>query len=150
MWLSDLLFTLDPPRDWEVRLQVTLIEPAAPLQDLPVDMIQQAPPRANVVVSRVPATSPTTKVACQEFLEQTAKTVPHLKISAIEDFVFADGAEGSSVEINFPATPQVRLFQLHAFRIDAGVLTQLVATWAERQSKERRDTLVEFLKTFRR
>jgi hypothetical protein len=146
MSLSDLMFALQPPADWEIRLQVTLIEPAAkPDPALPAALEQTAPPRANIVVSRHAARQ-SPREACEDFLKQTAMAIPQIEIGEIQAFTFKDGVEGVSVEISFPATPQVRLAQLHAFRIDRGLLAQIVGT---SDRKERLGELLELIESFR-
>ena len=148
MMLKDLIFTLTPPADWEMRLQVTIIAPAAPVLDLPA-MTQTPSPRANVVVSRMRATTESVLQACREFLSQTASAVPGLQQQEIDEtFTFNDGTKGVAVEVSFSATPQVKLAQVHAFRLDRGVLAQLVGTWAIPDSEGQRRMLLDLIKKF--
>ncbi len=140
------MFTLEPPAGWEVRLQVTLVEPES--SQAPNPMFGP-PPRANVVVSRLPATSPTPRAACEEFLQKTRKSVSQLKVEEIVPFTFQDRVEGVAVQISFAATPQIQLVQFHAFRVDNRIQTQLVATLAESDSADRRKAMQDLLKKFR-
>ena len=71
--------TLGVPKNWEMRVQLTYIEPADTLK-VPLALQKtQAKPRANIVMSRVPATRPTPEAAMNEFYQQTAQAVPGLK-----------------------------------------------------------------------
>lgn len=141
--LSDMMFTLEPPAGWEVRLQVTLIEPASIHNP-----ISGPPPRANVVISRLPATSATARAACEDFLQNTTNSLAQAKVEEIVPFTFQDRVEGVAVQISFAATPQIRLVQVHAFRIDGNVQTQLVATLSESDSANRRKAMENMLKKF--
>jgi hypothetical protein len=119
---------IDVPGDWEIRTQVTYIEPpeviSVPLAVQPT----QPKARANIVVSRSPTTVATPAEAMNDFYKQTAPAVPGFKSLGQGTLSFDDGARGCWVTVCFNATPQLRLAQRHIFRIDAGILTQLVAT----------------------
>lgn len=140
--------TLGVPKNWEMRVQLTYIEPADTLKVPLALQTTQAKPRANIVVSRVPATSPTPEAAMNEFYQQTAQAVPGLKRVAQENFPFKDGTEGMALTVSFHATPQVRLVQKHVFRIDDDVLTQLVATVDEPRISELDTALGDIMKSF--
>jgi hypothetical protein len=139
---------LGVPKNWEMRVQLTYIEPADTLK-VPTLHKTQAKPRANIVVSRVPATSPTPEAAMNEFYQQTAQAVPGLKRINQENFHFVDGGEGIALGVSFDATPQARLVQRHVFRIDDDVLTQLVATVDESRISELDSTLGDIMKSFK-
>jgi len=140
--------TLGVPKNWEMRVQLTYIEPADTLKVPLALQTTQAKPRANIVVSRVPATSPTPEAAMNEFYQQTAQAVPGLKRVAQENFNFKDGSDGMALTVSFHATPQVRLVQKHVFRIDDDVLTQLVATVDEPRIGELDTMLGDIMKSF--
>ena len=140
--------TLGVPKNWEMRVQLTYIEPADTLKVPLALQTTQAKPRANIVVSRVPATSPTPEAAMNEFYQQTAQAVPGLKRVAQENFGFKDGSEGMALTVSFHATPQVRLVQKHVFRIDDDVLTQLVATVDEPRISELDTALGDIMRSF--
>ena len=141
--------TLGVPKNWEMRVQLTYIEPADTLK-VPLALQKtQAKPRANIVMSRVPATRPTPEAAMNEFYQQTAQAVPGLKRMNQENFPFNDGGEGIALTVSFHADPQVRLVQKHVFRIDDDVLTQLVATVDERRISELDSTLGDIMKSFK-
>jgi hypothetical protein len=119
---------INVPSDWEVRTQITYIEPPD-VMEVPLAVQQtQARPRSNIVVSRSHTAVATTDQALDDFLTQTAQAVPGLKSLDRGTLSFDDGEQASCVTISFNATPQVRLVQRHIFRIDDGVLTQIVAT----------------------
>jgi hypothetical protein len=140
--------TLGVPKNWEMRVQLTYIEPADTLK-VPLALQKiQAKPRANIVVSRVPATRPTPEAAMNEFYQQTAQAVPGLKRMNQENFRFNDGGEGIALTVSF-AAEQVCLVQKHVFRIDDDVLTQLVATVNEPRISELDSTLGDIMKSFK-
>jgi hypothetical protein len=139
---------LGVPKNWEMRVQLTYSEPAARLEVPHVVKPTQAKPRANIVVSRVPATSPTPEAAMNEFYQQTAQAAPGLKRMNQENFWFGDGGEGIALTVSFHATPLLRLVQKHVFRIDDDVLTQLVATVDETRISELDSTLGDIMKSF--
>jgi hypothetical protein len=137
------------PKNWEMRVQLTYIEPADTLKVPLALQTTQAKPRANIVVSRVPATNPSPEAAMNEFYQQTAQAVPGLKRMNQENFKFVDGGDGIALTVSFHATPQVRLVQKHVFRIDDEVLTQLVATVDEPRISELDSTLGDIMKSFK-
>ena len=133
---------------WERRLQETFIAPPKIDEDseLPATGDSSSPPpRANIVVSRSPvASEKTVREACEAFLKQTAAVIPSLQVkSEPEPFAFRDKVDGMAVLVEFVPMPGVTLQQLHLFRIDAQVLTQLVATWASPQSGEWPEKLID-------
>jgi len=141
--------TLGVPKNWEMRVQLTYIEPADTLK-VPLALQKtRAKPRANIVVSRVPAMSPTPGAAMNEFYQQTAQAVRGLKRMNQENFRFNDGGEGIALTVSFHAESQVRLVQKHVFRIDDDVLTQLVATVDEPRISELDSTLGDIMKSFK-
>jgi hypothetical protein len=147
---DNLLFDMSLPPDWESRLQMTYIEPLPPnAQNLPIVQKEEPPPRLNVVVSRVPTEETVPSAACEKFLTQTAMIVPGLEL--LEDpgaFMFDDGVEGVLTSVRFAASSQLWLLQLHAFRIDDGLLSQLVATVADTDAAQREEELRALLATF--
>jgi hypothetical protein len=135
---------------WEVRWQLTLIEP---MEKVPPYMAstQTAPkPRLNLVLSCTPTEKTEALEAAQEFLEQTQAAVPGLEVterpSSLE---FNDGRSGARATVTFWATPDVRLRQHHLFRIDDGQLTQAVVTSDDARPKADTDKLVEDVLRFR-
>jgi hypothetical protein len=147
---DDLLFNISLPAGWESRLQITYIEPLPPKnQNLPNVLEELPPPRLNVVVSRVPTEETDSSSACEEFLTQTAKAVPGLELMEEPGaLMFDDGVEGILTRVRFAASPQVLLVQLHAFRIDDGLLSQLVATVADTEAAQREEELRAIIATF--
>lgn len=128
MTVADLLFQLPAVQGWETRLQATFIAPAEP-PDADLLLEQIPPPRANIVVSRTPTEASEPLGECNKFISLTAQSVPGLEVvDEPAAAVFGDRVSGVITTVRFPATEQVTLRQLHAFRIDGGVLTQLVAT----------------------
>lgn len=137
------------PKQWELRIQHTYIEPAETMK-VPLAMQNtQAKPRANIVVSRIPATVDSPDTALNEFYAQTAQAVPGLRKVSQEVFAFDDGTKGAALTVSFHATPQVRLVQKHVFRLDAGVLTQLVATVDEPRMGELDAGMAKILRSFK-
>jgi hypothetical protein len=140
--LPEMTFTLEPPAGWEVQVQVTLLEPAPfPLPN--------PPPRANVVIRRTAAMSSTPRAACEQFLQEARSSIPEIQAEEIVPFMFQDRGAGVAVQVSFPAKPNLRLVQLHAFRIDDKIQTQLVATVGEFEKPERRKAVQDLLRKFR-
>lgn len=137
------------PSDWEVRTQITYIEPPDSSLKVPLAVQQTAAkPRANVVVSRSASSAASAEAAMNDFLSQTAQAVPGLRRLSQGDIDFADGATGVWLTVAFNATPQVRLAQRHVFRMDAGVLTQLVATAEEQRVDDLDGRMTEIIRSF--
>jgi len=129
-------------RGWELRWQLTMIEPAATVETIPgVD--QLPPPRTNIVLSRTQTEASNPEAAMRHFLDQTKPIVPglHVPEDAIRPVTFSDGASGFRTEIEFPAAQEIRLWQLHLFRIDAGVTTQIVLTCDTVRDRKEREAL---------
>ena len=124
------LFELPGVAGWEVRLQATFIAPLTPSDaGLPSTFDEVPSPRANLVVSRVETAEADAMAAYRTFLDTTAGLVPGLEVvSDVVPFAFDDGASGVAAVVSFPATEQISLMQLHVFRLDARLLTQIVAT----------------------
>jgi hypothetical protein len=150
MSIAELLFDLPSIDGWETRLQVTYIAPPEPADpNLPVQIPQEPAPRSNIVISRVLATESDAAAACRTFLSQTASAISDLDlVTAPTDVTFDDGGQGVIVQVGFSAAAGVRLRQLHAFRIDGTILTQLVATADEAGDPQKRDELREMLLRF--
>jgi hypothetical protein len=152
MTIADLLFQMPAVPGWEERLQVTFLAPAEPSDpNMPVAVAadQASRTRANIVVSRTPTEATDPNAECEKFIAQTAKLVPGLElVGDITPFDFDDRVPGVITAVSFPATQQVRLTQLHAFRIDDGVLTQLVATVDEVEGEQKREGMRRMLLSF--
>jgi hypothetical protein len=114
------------PADWDQRTQITMISPPRMIK-VP-GQEERAAPRSNLVLSIVPATNKTSDAARDEFYTQTAAAVPKLDDLGRDSVTFADGSTGSQIVLEFPATPETLLRQTHLFRIDDGVLAQIVIT----------------------
>jgi hypothetical protein len=84
--------------------------------------------RANLVLSLVPAQVETPAEAREQFLRDTAAAVPDYQEVERADVAFDDGMAGSLVAVEFRPANDVTLRQRHFFRIDDGMLVQLVAT----------------------
>ena len=82
------------------------------------------------MLSLVPAELGSSTIEARDtFLKSTVEAVPGLtEIEREDDVAFADGARGSLIVSEFPATPDIRLRQIHLFRIDEDILAQLVCT----------------------
>ena len=126
----ELMFELPGVGGWEVRVQATFIAPLAPPDaTLPTTGGQVAEPRANVVVSRAATAEPDAMSAYRTFVGTTAAMVPGLEVvSEPAPFPFGDAIVGIAAVVSFPATEHIALMQLHVFRLDDGLLTQIVAT----------------------
>ncbi|MEO1173374.1 MAG: hypothetical protein AAFX94_15175, partial [Myxococcota bacterium] len=86
------LGTINLPNDWEVRSQITLLEPEDAGLQAPLAMRQSAAkPRANFVISRQKTDASSAADARREFLEQSAQAIPGLKLHGEEDLAFSDG-----------------------------------------------------------
>ncbi len=143
------LGTIDLPNTWEVRSQITLLEPEDEGLQAPLAMRQSsAKPRANFVISRQKTDAGTAADARREFLEQSAQAIPGLKLHGESEVGFGDGSEGASVTLSFSATPQIRLAQRHVFRKDDDVLTQIVVTVDEHRLAELDGKLLEVVRSF--
>lgn len=115
-------------QNWESRWQVTLIEPLE-RQPTEEEVAVDPGPRTNIVISRVSASADSADAAATAFLQQTQPLVPGLVIEKQPvEMTFSDNVAGSELTIRFPATPTVTLVQLHLFRHDDGVMTQIVIT----------------------
>lgn len=150
MALVDLPYEFGAAQNWEVRLQVTYLAPTEPADpSLPIDIDLIPPPRTNIVVSRVSTQQTDPAVECRNFIQQTATAVPGLEeIGSPSPLDFNDGVKGVVTQVSFPASDRIKLTQLHAFRIDKGILTQLVATIDETQSAQKLDELRHTLQSF--
>lgn len=130
--LGELTFATLPEAltGWEIRCQYTFIAPPQPT--VRVGGQEAAPPpRTNLVVSQAAkgrSSGATAREHLDEFLRQTQPNVPGIQSGTPEDFEFADGKAGCSVEIEFPMTPSQSLLQWHAFRVDDETVTQFVVT----------------------
>lgn len=143
------LGNIEVPGDWEVRSQITLLEPEDAGLQAPLAMRQSsAKPRANFVISRQKSDSPDGASARREFLEQSAQAIPGLKLHSEDVVAFGDGESGASVTLSFAATPQIRLAQRHIFRLDADILTQIVITVDEHRLEELSGVLLTSAKSF--
>jgi hypothetical protein len=126
---------------WELRTQHTLLEPQESdneggLEDFGGDGRPPGAPRGNLVISRqvVSEGDAEPKAQLREFLDQSAQAIPNLQIlRGPETLHFVDGEQGDAVVIQFSATPGIDLIQLHCFRLDSDVVTQIVATVGENQ-----------------
>lgn len=140
---------IDLPNTWEVRSQITLLEPEDAGLQAPLAMRQSAAkPRANFVISRQKTESGSAEDARREFLEQSAQAIPGLKLHGEEEVSFSDGGKGASVTLSFSATPQIRLAQRHVFRKDGEVLTQIVVTVDEHRMQELNGKLLEAVRSY--
>lgn len=137
------------PQGWSSRVQAVWIEPentrlAAPLARSEV----KAAPRANIALAREPAKHPSAAAARDAFLVETGKTIPMLRRLSDCDVAFEDGTAGVGVTIAFPATPQITVLQLHYFRLDGEVMTQLVATISEQRGAELETKIAPIMRTY--
>lgn len=118
-------------KGWDKRVQVTWIAPAAPIPDADdtPNVVLLPPPRSNLVLSTTRASQDTASAALEEFLRTTRDQIPNVTVVE-QDRVptFGDGVTGAEVVIEFWVTPDVVLRQVHLFRVDDGVVTQIVAT----------------------
>lgn len=115
-------------RGYDMRVQVTWIAPQQAVDDT-VSVNVKPSPRSNLVASIEPATHATPGEALDQFLAEVRSVVPGLEEKQRwSDQEFADGTTGAGVEVEFPATADVRLRQTHLLRIDGDMLTRLVVT----------------------
>lgn len=138
------------PPNWEVRSQISF---HAPVQDASNDWGAKAPmqqaPRINIVVSRRPAQpGQTAQSLIESLLKELAQGVRGLTVVSSGEMKFADGGVGATADVALPATPQLRALQRHAFRVDGGIATQLVAT-VDEQSPQKLDELGAILVSFK-
>jgi hypothetical protein len=134
---------------WEVRWQLTLIEPAEEVPPYMMGAGTEPKPRLNLVLSRTPTKAADAIAAAEEFLMQTRAAVPGLEANeAIAELQFKDGKPGAGVTVSFLAAPDVRLRQRHLFRIDDGQLTQAVVTSHDARPKSDTDELVDAVLDF--
>jgi hypothetical protein len=138
---------IEPPRlpyfqelGWELRWQLTAIEPVETSIDLQGAPLRPAP-RTNVVVSRSPTDKETASAAAEDFWQQTAQAVPGIKKKDLPAVTFADGVQGAVLDVTFLAASDVTLWQRHFFRLDPDGLTQLVLTCDSRLSDEEKEEL---------
>jgi hypothetical protein len=147
-----LLFDLPALRNregWQVALQATFLEPAI-VTELASGETLPPGPRANVVVGRRLLTEPLTLEAAIEMTRvNMLQGVAGLRVlRGPEPFAFDDGGTGLSLDLQFP-TPIATLAQVHVLRIDADVLTECVATVDEASFEDRREELLEIVRSFR-
>ncbi len=123
--LPVLKFT--PPAEFvEEELMTTWRAPYVPNLKEPRVLQRQMPVRPNLVVHR-------RTVGEQQNLAEVASTVCDELMQSIEglskiatsELVFEDGASGMLLEFSFPAVGSYEVVQLHAMRMDGGVLTSL-------------------------
>lgn len=141
--------TLDVPETWEVRTQVTLLEPEDKTLSDPMLLPSTSAPRANLVVSRQAHGNTSPEDALEDFLKHSAREIPQLRVLGKENLEFDDGGHGASVSIAFPATAAVQLAQRHVFRVDDGTLTQIVITVDDYRANELDTALRELARSFR-
>lgn len=149
MILHGLSFRLPGTEDWEVRLQATFLRPLVPAHPSLMGLQQVKSAQANIVVNRTSTESEDPEVERGKFMAQVVKAVPNLEVhSDAEEFTFTDKRKGVITTLSFPATAEIKLIQLHAFRIDDGVLTQIVVTVDEASSQDERDALLKIIESF--
>jgi type III secretory pathway component EscV/Tfp pilus assembly protein PilF len=142
--LDELRYKLEGMGDWDHRSQHTYIEPSF----WNYRNSEESIPRANIVVSREPALHDTVDAAIDSFLSQTGQAVSAMEIcDAPASFEFEDHVKGMSCSIRFPVTETTTLRQIHAFRLDDGIRTQLVATMSEDQFPNIKDKMLELLRS---
>jgi hypothetical protein len=132
---------------WEFRWQLTALEPVEVppgLQDAPLDNA----PRSNIVISRTAGVSRSAEEAAENFLEQTKIAIPNLAHKTAPPVTFPDHVVGVSLEITFPATQEIALWQRHVFRVDGVAVTQLVATCDDRLLPDEKEELAARLTQF--
>lgn len=139
---------LELPPDWEMRSQITYLEPETPTSSHRLRPSEPRP-RGNLVVSRSPTDVSSAEQARDEFLEQAADSIRGLTLEEDPGLTFADGAEGASVTLTFDGTPHIRLAQRHVFRLDGAILTQIVATVDVDRMDELDGRLREIIVSFR-
>jgi hypothetical protein len=143
--LDDLQYELGGTEDWEHRSQHTYIEP-----NFWNYRTSEGPnPRANIIVSRELNPSDTVDEAIDNFLSRTKRAVPAMEVcDDSASLEFDDHVKGMCCSIRFPATETVTLRQIHAFRLDGDILTQIVATASEDQFSRAADKLLKSVRSF--
>jgi flagellar biosynthesis component FlhA/Tfp pilus assembly protein PilF len=142
--LDELQYKLEGMGDWDHRSQHTYIEPSF----WNYRNSEESIPRANIVVGREPTLHDTVDAAIDSFLSQTGQAVSAMEIcDAPASFEFEDHVKGMSCSIRFPVTETTTLRQIHAFRLDDGIRTQLVATMSEDQFPYVADKMLKLLRS---
>ncbi len=142
--------SIDLPKGWDVRLEVTLTEPeqtgiAVPLAGKPAT----PRPRANITVQRGSTGIDDPAAALGAFIAHFARYAPNLKRLAEGPVTFADGAPGVGLTIAYEPEPGVGVVQRHVYRIDAGVITHLTASVEAGQAPKMDAVLGPLLLTYR-
>jgi hypothetical protein len=114
-------------RGWEVRVQVTFIAPLKQVPNVP-GLSPEPSPRSNLVVS-IWQRAETAEKSAEAFLTNFMSSGIEIEImEAIAPVAFSDGRQGVKFVVEFPVTPDTRLAQMHLFRDDDDILTQIVVT----------------------
>lgn len=140
--------TLDVPETWEVRTQVTVLEPEDKGLVDPKLPPPASAPRANLVISRQAAANADPAEALQDFVKTSAREIPQFKLLGQGSVAFHDGGHGESVSLSFPATATVQLAQRHVFRVDDDIMTQIVITVDAYRVDELDTTLLELVRSY--
>jgi hypothetical protein len=113
------------PDDWQVQLQVELIEPVRALS-APLPKAVALPP-ANIIIRR--GADDQSPMACAAaMLRDLQAAVVALHHQPIHEVGFDDGAVGAAVEVSFQSPSLAAVVQTHWFRKDSVVITHLCAT----------------------
>lgn len=150
MKLPALLFSLPAVQGWDTRLQGVFLAPPDPAPSgLPVDVEEVPPFRLRIIVNRWEAAGTD---ATAQYVDVRTTLLRNQR--GVEELVepkplrFGDGVVGVVATIGLGTSQQMRLVELHAFRTDGGVVTQLVATAAEDEVRRRQDELVRLFQEF--
>jgi hypothetical protein len=116
-----------PPAEFiEEELMTTWRVPYVPDLKEPRVLQRQVPVRPNLVVHRrtVGEQKDLADVA-SSVCDQLMRSIDGLSKIATSELVFDDGVTGMLLEYSFPAVGSYEVVQLHAMRLDGGVLTSL-------------------------
>jgi hypothetical protein len=132
--------SFDVPDDWEMRVRVDVIEPAA------FKAGPKAPgPKTNLVMNRR-TTSASLKEEIDRFKEALEANVEGIELLPTERFKFNDGTSGFKLEVVLPAKPPAT--QIQVFRLDGSVITTFTATCAK-GDRPRIAQLVAIMRSFK-
>jgi hypothetical protein len=117
------LGSLELSGEWKLSGQVELVETAFSGSPL------------SVVIRRTPTAHTQVEAAIGQIVEELRANFRGLFADGPKAQAFEDGAAGAAVTTRLAIGPGLAALQLHAVRIDRGVLTHLSATLDEKQGQ---------------
>lgn len=141
--------SLELPEGWELRVQLSVKEPAGPAPSLPRGKPALPAPCANIVIHRrIAEAHETASGILQALLEELRRSSPTVRASATADFEFEDGTRGVRLDLDIPVGAQLEMRQRHVVRIDGQIVSHLTAT-APSNAAGKLVTLSAALRSFR-